>query len=221
MHAAVSTEPAFAPAPKPPDNISHSAPAASVSSSAAFSRVPAQTIKMSANFFRRRNSAVAPRFKNEAAKTIFAPVQARSARVPFVVVETIVLPRTFWRVYSRGELPRSKSIPPAENADAVAFAAKAKLPERAFFNFQQFLYGNFGDGNDFLRAVVQRRRKMCSSRRSTSNARRNTVPSKSRPASAANSAGVKRTSRFMRFLQRRMTAVRSTLDPFAALKPWT
>ena len=41
------------------------------------------------------NCAVAPRFRNEAAKTVCAPVQARSARVPFVVVETIVLPRIF------------------------------------------------------------------------------------------------------------------------------
>ena len=64
--------------------------------------------------FCRINFAVADRFKNDDAKTVFAPAQARRARVPFVVVVTMVLPRTFSGVYSRGELPRSKSMPSAE-----------------------------------------------------------------------------------------------------------
>jgi len=34
------------------------------------------------------------------------------AWVPFVVVHTIRFPWTRWGVYSRGELPRSKSAPP-------------------------------------------------------------------------------------------------------------
>ena len=43
---------------------------------------------------------------------IFAPAQARNARVPLVVVLTMILPRTFSRLNSRGELPKSKSAPP-------------------------------------------------------------------------------------------------------------
>ena len=72
--------------------------------------MPAQTSKRS--FCPRKKSAVAARFRNEPAKTIFAFAHACNARVPLVVVETMVFPGTFSGVNSRGELPKSKSIPP-------------------------------------------------------------------------------------------------------------
>src|SRR5438309_1182756 len=50
---------------------------------------------------------MARRFKNEPIKTVSAWAQARSARVPLVVVMTIVLPRTFSGRNSRGELLKS------------------------------------------------------------------------------------------------------------------
>src|SRR5437016_3229306 len=59
---------------------------------------------------------MARRFKNEPIKTVSAWAQARSARVPLVVVMTIVLPRTFSGRNSRGELPKSKSMPPVWSA---------------------------------------------------------------------------------------------------------
>lgn len=59
---------------------------------------------------------VAPRLRNEAANATWLPAQARRARVPLVVVMTIVLPRTRPGVNSRGELPRSNSVPPANPA---------------------------------------------------------------------------------------------------------
>ena len=135
---------------------SHNAPAARTSSSARFSRVPAQTSSTRAGWIFLMNSAVAPRFKKEPARTVWAPTQARSARVPLVVVETIVLPRTISGVNSRGELPRSKSVPPV-------CAARIFTPSRSpasrtsglFFPDGQRL-GNFGGGDDGVRAVAQR-----------------------------------------------------------------
>src|SRR5881394_3937571 len=59
---------------------------------------------------------MARRFKKEPIKTVSAWAQARSARVPLVVVMTIVLPRTFSGRNSRGELPKSKSTPPVWSA---------------------------------------------------------------------------------------------------------
>ena len=53
------------------NNNSHNAPAAIMSSSAWFSPVPAQMSKMVSNLFCRINSAVAVRFKKDAARTVF------------------------------------------------------------------------------------------------------------------------------------------------------
>ena len=57
--------------------------------------MPAHTSRISSGGDWFKNLAVAARFRKEDASTIFAPAQARKARVPLVVVLTMVLPRTF------------------------------------------------------------------------------------------------------------------------------
>ena len=90
----------------------HNAPAPKTSSKAARWPVPAQTSRIFLTGGRSMKRAVAERFKNEPARTIGAVRQARRARVPLVVVEMMVLPRTISGANSRGELPRSKFTPP-------------------------------------------------------------------------------------------------------------
>ena len=141
------------------------------------------------------NSTVTVRFKSEAAKTVFAPVQARNARVPLVVVETMILPRTFSGVYSRGELPKSKSIPPV-------CAARILTPSRSPPSKTSGCFCRMASASAISLTGMTPFAPLCSAvtnvlvARSTSNTTQ-TTSRKSRLASAGNSAGERMTSIFI------------------------
>ena len=104
------------------------------------------------------NCAVTVRFKNEAAKTVCAPALARSARVPLVVVETMVLPRTFPAVFARRVAEVEINATGLIGADSYAVAFAAEQDVRLFLAEGQG-FGDFTHGNNGLRAIVQRRHK--------------------------------------------------------------
>src|ERR1043165_3815441 len=113
---AIAAESVTAPWPYRSQSRSQRAPAQRTSSQAAWSKVPLQTNSKLVGSPFARNSAVARKFRKEPTRTALARAQARSARVPFVVVMTMVRPPTFSRVNSWGELPRSNSILPVRSA---------------------------------------------------------------------------------------------------------
>ncbi len=96
------------------------------------------------------------RFKNDAAKIVSAFAQARKARVPFVVVETIVFPAHFLRCIFSRRIAEVEIYSFGRNADAVAFAAEQNF-WRFFLNRERL--GDFADGDDGFGAVVQRGHK--------------------------------------------------------------
>ena len=88
----------------------------SASSSAEASPVPAQAKSRRFGLASRIAWPSAVRFRKLPIQTAFEPLQALSAQVPLVVVAAIRFSATTSRVISRGELPKSNSVPPLISA---------------------------------------------------------------------------------------------------------